>query len=401
MLATPEPLRRELEDALPTRPFALRFWDGSGVPATEPGAPTFVFRSPQAFAHVLRAPGELGLGRAYVAGLIDVDDLTAALRVVDTWEPPPLPLRTRARLGLALVRAGGIAVPPRPPAAELRLRGRRHSLARDRRAVRHHYDVGNDFFALFLDASMTYSCACFSRGARTLEEAQEAKLELVCTKLGLREGERVLDVGCGWGSFALHAATRHGARVVGVTLSEPQARLAQERARQGGVADRVEIRVADYRELAGEQYDAIASIGMVEHVGDERIDLYARRLAALLRPGGRLLNHGIAKLKDLDSSDEGAFSERFVFPDGVPLPLSRVALALERAGFVTTHVEGLAPDYAETLRHWIERFEARYEEAVRLAGAERARIWRLYLRAARLGFETGWSSIYQVLAHRP
>ena len=394
-------LRRELRAALPRRPFAVLFWDGSGVEATEPGTPTFEFHSPTALAHVLRAPGELGIGRAYVSGLVDVDDLDAALRVVDTFEPPPLRLGQKLRLGRALVRACGLTRPPRRPAAELRLRGERHTLARDRRAVRHHYDAGNDFFALFLDASMTYSCACFSRGARTLEEAQEAKLELVCSKLGLREGERVLDVGCGWGSFALHAAGRHGAHVVGVTLSAPQAEFARRRASELGLADRVEFRVADYRELAGERFDAIASIGMVEHVGEERIDVYARRLAELLEPGGRLLNHGIAKLKDLDTRDEGAFSERFVFPDGVPLPLSRVLLALERAGFATTHVEGLADDYAETLGHWIERFEGRYDEAVRLAGRERARIWRLYLRAARQGFQTGWASIYQVLAHLP
>jgi cyclopropane-fatty-acyl-phospholipid synthase len=401
MLARTAPLRRELERALPDRPFGVRFWDGTEVAATTAQAPGFLVRSPRGLAHVVRAPGELGLGRAYVSGLVDVDDLGAALRIVDSWEPPRLRLSEQLKLGVALLRACGLSLPPRAPAGELRLRGERHTLARDRRAVRHHYDVGNEFFALFLDESMTYSCACFSRGADTLEAAQEAKLELVCTKLGLRSGDRVLDVGCGWGSFALHAARKHGADVLGVTLSEPQAELARSRAREYGVDDRVEIRVADYRELSGGVFDAIASIGMVEHVGEERIDLYAMQLARMLRPGGRLLNHGIAKLKDYDATDEGPFSERFVFPDGVPLPLSRVELALERAGFVTTHVEGLADDYAETLRHWIERFDARYEDAVRLAGAERARIWRLYLRAARLGFETGWASIYQVLAHRP
>jgi len=399
--ANPRPLRDELSAALPRRPFAVRFWDACHLEATEPEAPTFTLRSPRALAHLLRAPGELGIGRAYVQGLLEVDDLDSALRVVDTFQLPRLAPRQLVRLAGALVRACGLTLPPPAPAAELRLRGERHTPARDRRAVRHHYDVGNEFFALFLDRSMTYSCACFSRGARTLEEAQEAKLELVCAKLALRPGERVLDVGCGWGSFALHAATRHGVRVLGVTLSEPQARLARERAAQAGVTDRVEIRVADYRELTGETFDAIASIGMVEHVGAERIDLYAERLAALLRPGGRLLNHGIAKLKDLDSPDEGAFSERFVFPDGVPLPLSRVLRALERAGFATRHVEGLAPDYAETLTHWIERYERRYEEAVRLAGPERARIWRLFLHAARQGFQTGWASIYQVLADLP
>jgi len=222
----------------------------------------------------------------------------------------------------------------------------------------------------------------------------------VCKKLALSEDERVLDVGCGWGSFVIHAASRHGVRAVGITLAERQAELARERVREAGVSDRVEIRVADYREVADGPFDAIASIGMVEHVGEEQIDVYARRLHRLLRPGGRLLNHGIAKLKDLDTPDEGAFSERFVFPDGVPLPLSRVISALERTGLATTHVEGLQSDYATTITHWIERFDARWDEAVRLAGIERARIWRLYLRAARQGFETEWASVYQVLAHR-
>ena len=394
-------LRREVSAAFPQRPFALSFWDGTAVPATEAGAPTFSFRSPRALAHVLRAPGELGLGRAYVAGLLDVDDLEAAVRLVDAWSPPPLPLSRQARLGAALVRACGLVRPPRQPATELRLRGQRHSIARDRRAVRHHYDVGNDFFALFLDQSMTYSCAIFSRGAKTLEEAQETKLELVCTKLGLQPGERVLDVGCGWGSFAIHAAKNHGARVLGVTLSEPQAQLARTRAHDAGVDELVEFRVADYREIAEEPFDAITSIGMVEHVGSEQIDVYARRLFGLLRPGGRLLNHGIAKLQHDDADTEGPFSERFVFPDGVPLQLSRIQLALERAGFVTDHVEGFADDYAETLRHWMRRFDDHLDDALRLAGSERVRIWRLYLRAARQGFETGFSSIFQVRAHRP
>jgi cyclopropane-fatty-acyl-phospholipid synthase len=399
-LSRTAPLRDALSATLPRRPFGLRFWDGTELAATDPGSPTLSFTTPRALAHVLRAPGELGLGRAYVAGMIEVDDLDGALRMFDEFEVPPLTIAQRAGLAIALIRACGLVVPPPAPEAELRLRGQRHTIARDRRAVRHHYDAGNEFFALFLDSSMTYSCAYFSGGADTLEEAQQAKLELVCQKLRLREGERVLDVGCGWGSFVIHAASRHGVRAVGITLSEQQARLARERARSAGVAERVEFRVADYREVSDGPFDAIASIGMVEHVGEEQIDAYARRLFDLLRSGGRLLNHGIAKLKDLDTPDEGAFSERFVFPDGVPLPLSRVLAALERTGLATTHVEGLARDYARTLAHWIERFDARWDDVVRLAGIERARIWRLYLRAGRQGFETGWCSVYQVLAHR-
>lgn len=394
------PLRHALTTSLARRPFAVRFWDGTEVPATEPGAPTLTLLTPRALAHALRAPGELGLGRAYVAGMLEVDDMDAALRMVDEFEPPRLSLGQQASLALAVIRACGLVVPPPVPATELRLRGERHTIGRDRRAVRHHYDVGNEFFALFLDSSMTYSCAYFAGGAQTLEEAQEAKLELVCKKLALRDGERVLDVGCGWGSFVIHAAARHGVNAVGITLSEHQAQLARERALEAGVADRVQFRVADYREVSDGPFDAIASIGMVEHVGEEQIDVYAKRLWSLLGPGGRLLNHGIAKLKDFDTPDEGAFSERFVFPDGVPLPLSRVLRALERVEFTTTHVEGLQSDYARTISYWIERFDARWDDAVRLAGIERARIWRLYLRAARQGFETGWASVYQVLAHR-
>jgi len=355
--------------------------------------------SPSALAYALHAPGQLGLGRAYVAGAIDVDDLDALVSVADTWQPPPLPLRARARLLLDAARAAGTLSSPRVPTAEVRLRGGLHSRRRDARAVRHHYDVSNEFFGLFLDRSMTYSCAFFSRAEDhgSLDAAQEAKLELTCRKLALEPGQRVLDVGCGWGGFAIHAAARHGVSVVGITLSEPQAALARERVRAAGLEDRVSIRVQDYRELDGEQFDAICSIGMVEHVGGERIDLYARQLAGLLRPGGRLLNHGIARLYEAPS---GAFNRRYVFPDSDPLPLSRVLLALERAGFITEHVEGFRRDYVETLRHWARRLDEHLEQAIRIAGPERVRVWRLYLRGARWSFESGYLSIYQVRCRR-
>jgi cyclopropane-fatty-acyl-phospholipid synthase len=389
-----------LERSFADRPFSVRFWDGTEVRSTAPG-PTFLVHSPRAIAHLLRAPGELGVARAYVQGLLDVDDIDGAIQVVESWRPPKLGPRRWLGLAAAAIRAMGLLVPPRAPKIELRLRGRRHSVRRDRDAVRYHYDAGNEFFALFLDASMTYSCAIFSRGARTLEEAQEAKLELVCAKLGLGEGTRVLDVGCGWGSFALHAATHHGARVLGITLSEPQVRFARRRAAELGVEDRVEFRVADYRELAEEPFDAIASIGMVEHVGEANIDAYAAGLARVLRPGGQLLNHGIAQLQHGEDNDAGPVSERYVFPDGEPLHLSRVALALERAGFVVEHAEGFAADYARTVSLWLERFEGRFEEAVALAGIERARIWRVYLHAARNGFASGFESVYQVRCRLP
>jgi cyclopropane-fatty-acyl-phospholipid synthase len=395
------PLRAELERAFPERPFAVRLWDGSEVSSTTSGAPTFTLRSPRGLAHLLRAPGELGLVRAYVTGLLDVDDLEGAIAVVDEWQPPSVSPRTGIRLALGAARACGVVIPPRAPAIELRLRGPRHTPLRDRAAIAHHYDAGNEFFALFLDNSMTYSCAFFSRASEpTLEAAQEAKLELTCQKLALQPGERLLDVGCGWGSFAIHAAQRHGANVVGITLSEAQAHLARRRVAELGLADRVDIRHTDYRDLRGERFDAIASIGMVEHVGENQIDLYARQLAALLPTGGRLLNHGIAQLRHGDDNDAGPFSERYVFPDGEPLHFSRIQLALERAGFLVEHVESFGDDYAETLRHWSQRFDGRHAEAARLAGPERTRAWSLYLHAARRGFLTRFESIYQARCRR-
>ena len=387
-------LREAISDAIPERPFHVSFWDGTRVPSSTGAGPTFLVRSPRAVAHVLRSPGELGLGRAYVTGVLDVDDLDAAMQLVDEWKEPEIDVRTRLRLMIAGARATGLTRPPRRPASELVLRGQQHTPGRDARAVRHHYDVANEFFGLFLDRTMTYSCAVFSRGAPTLEAAQEAKLELVCSKLALNPGDRILDVGCGWGSFAIHAATRHDVAVVGITLSEPQARFARERAAAAGVADRVEFRVMDYRELPDERFDAIASIGMVEHVGANQIDAYARTLARLLTRGGRLLNHGIAYLSHADI-DAGDFSERYVWPDAAALQLSLVLGALERAGFVTRHVEDFPSDYARTLAEWAARLDEHLDDAQALVGFERLRVWRLYLRAARIGFETGFTSVYQ------
>jgi cyclopropane-fatty-acyl-phospholipid synthase len=399
VLATTGPLRGELERALPDRPFTVQFWDGTELPSTNGGGPRFSVRSPAALGHALRAPGQLGLGRAYVSGELEVDDMDAVLDLLDSWKPPALDRSAQARLALAAARAAGVMRPPAPPTSELRPRGKRHSRERDARSVRHHYDLPPEFFRLFLGPSMTYSCALFSRGATTLEEAQEAKLEMVCTKLDLKPGQRVLDVGCGWGSFAMHAAERHGVEVVGITLSPPQAELGRRRAAELGLADRVDIRVADYRELADEPFDAVASIGMVEHVGSSQIDVYARQVARMVKPGGRILNHGIARLRHTDA-EAGPFSERYVFPDAAPLHLSRTLFALERAGIVTEHVEGFAQDYATTLEHWARNLDENIDEALRLAGPERIRVWRLYLRAARRGFLSGFTSIYQARGRR-
>ena len=396
------PLREEIDRVVPSRPFRVEFWDGSSLPPTENGGggPTFTVRSPKAVAQALAAPGQLGLGRAYVTGDLAVDDIDAVAAMLRDWSPPPIEKAEKLKLIAGAVRAAGVTLPPRPPTAEFKPKGRRHTRRRDQRAVRHHYDVSNDYFRLFLDESMTYSCAIFSRGATTLEEAQVAKLDLVCTKLDLRPGMRIVDIGSGWGAFAIHAAKNYGVHVTGITVSQNQADGATENAERAGVGDKVDFRVQDYRDLTGETFDAVASIGMVEHVGEERIDEYTRKLASLVGPGGQVLNHGIARLRHSDP-DAGDFSERYVFPDAAPIHVSRIIDSFERAGMPLQHAEDFRMDYAETLRHWAERFDSNLEEAERLGGAERVRVWRLYLRAARSGFETGFTGLYQVRVRKP
>ena len=400
MFASTAPFRQAFLAHFPERPFSIRFWDGTSIPSTTGGGPTFDIRSPRAFAYALSAPGQLGLGRAYVAGEIVPDEMDATLDVVGTWKPPAIDRKAQAQLAFAAARASGLQKPPPVPAAELKPAGRRHSIVRDQRAVRHHYDVSNEFFAHFLDESMTYSCAVWDRGATTLEEAQFEKLDMVCRKLDLKPGDYVLDVGSGWGSFARHAAREYGARVLGITLSPPQAELARQRTAEAGLSDRIEFQVRDYRDLPAEEFDAVSSIGMVEHVGSRNIDAYLANLHAILKPGGRLLNHGIARVRHGDP-EAGPFSERYVFPDGAPLHLSRVILAMERARYVIDNVEGLHGQYEKTLQAWVDNLESDLPRAIELAGEERVRVWRLYLRAARNGFATRFLSTFQVRAHKP
>ncbi len=395
-----EALRKAIADSLPDRPFTLEFWDGGRVEATRDGGPVISFRSPDAISQVLRAPGELGLGRAYVTGEIDVDDIDKVMGLLGRWSAPPLGAAAKAKFGLAALRAAGLKRPPPPPAAELRPPGKRHTKKFDSATVRHHYDVSNEFFALFLDESMTYSCALFADGAQSLEEAQFAKLDLVCRKLGLAPGRKLLDVGCGWGSMGIHAAREFGAEVTGITLSPPQAELANQRAREAGVAELCDFRVQDYREIGDERFDAVSSIGMIEHVGGDNIDEYAACVAGALAPGGKVLNHGITWTEP-EVHIGAEFSERYVFPGGEIPPVSRVILAFERAGLEPLHVENLHRDYIETLRHWAERLDRNLPEAERLAGEERVRVWRLYLRAARNGFEIGLTSLFQTLLSAP
>lgn len=395
-----EPLLERLLGKEP--PFQVQLWDGSSV-GRSGGAGTLRITSPDALRRILWAPGELGLARAYVAGEIEADgDLIAMVAILRDLRPKNLGGST---LGVALRaawRSGALGRPLPAPLEEAKVRGRKHSKARDQQAVRHHYDVGNDFYELVLSDAMTYSCAYFDRPDRTLQQAQAAKHELVCRKLGLHErvGARLLDVGCGWGSMAIHAAKHHGASVVGITISPEQAARAAERAAAAGVADRVEIRLQDYRDLGDQAFDAISSIGMFEHVGRQRMREYFQVLRSHLATEGRLLNHAISSRSGSALSGR-SFTGRYVFPDGELLDVGDVVLAMEEAGFEVRDVESLREHYAQTLRRWIANLEANWEQAVQLVGDARARVWRLYMAGSAVGFEDGGISIHQVLGVLP
>ncbi|MGY2085786.1 class I SAM-dependent methyltransferase [Blastococcus sp. SYSU DS0539] len=385
-------------------PLSVRCWDGSE--SVVEGAPTLVVRDRKALRRLVYAPGELGLARAYVSGDLDIEgDLYATLSFPDDLPSRPdlrLDRRALARLAGPLLRLGVLGPPPAPPPEESRLRGIRHSLHRDRSAISHHYDVGNDFYRLLLGPSLVYSCAYYPEPDATLEEAQETKLDLVCRKLGLQPGMRLLDVGCGWGSLARHAASRYGVSVVGVTISAAQAELARRRIADAGLADRVEIRLQDYREVTDGPFDAVASVGMAEHVGRAQLPAYAARLHDLLAPGGRLLNHAIARgpAAGPDRPDPGSFLTRYVFPDGELQPLATHVQVLEEAGFEVCDVESLRRHYALTCRAWVRNLEDHWDEAVRGSSPGRARVWRLYLAASALAFERHRAGVNQVLAVR-
>lgn len=391
-------------------PLRIRAWDGSQ--AGPPGAPALVIRNRRALRRMLFKPGELGMARAWVAGDLDIEgDLYTALEAMagSFWERGE-DARTLTQAlrdpevraaGRELLRLVGPPIPPAPPREEVRRRRHLHTRRSDSRAISHHYDVGNDFYELVLGPSMVYSCAYWEDGG-SLESAQRDKLELVCRKLGLTPGQRLLDVGCGWGSMAIHAAREHGVSVVGITLSQEQAAYARKRVADEGLTDRVEIRVQDYRDVVDGPYDAISSIGMAEHVGAERYLDYARDLYGLLRPGGRLLNHQIARRPQRDESayEVDPFIDAYVFPDGELAPIGTTVTQLERAGFEVRDVESLREHYARTLRRWVTNLEDDWGRAVRLTSPGRSRVWRLYMAASALAFERNRIGVNQVLAIR-
>jgi cyclopropane-fatty-acyl-phospholipid synthase len=380
-------------------PLEFTAYDGSW--AGEKGAPVRIeLRSPLALSHLASAPGELGLARAYISGTLDiVGDMYTALAsmAAGTLEkiPPKAAAEMAAKLGWSR-----LWWPVSPPAAESRMRGRRHSRRRDQEAISYHYDVSNRFYEWVLGPSMAYTCAVYPEADASLEEAQWTKHDLVARKLGLREGMRLLDVGCGWGGMVLHAAKHYGVHALGVTLSRKQAEWAQKKIAESGLTDLAEVRHLDYRDVSETGFDAISSIGLTEHIGEAALPSYVRSLHDKLRPGGRLLNHCITRPDNLRPARIKGFFNRYVFPDGELLGPGHILSAIHDNGFEVRHEENLREHYAKTLTAWCTNLDDNWAAAVEEVGEERARVWRLYMAGSRLGFERNNIQLHQVLAVR-
>lgn len=382
----------------PDLPIAVRAYDGTAL--GPPDAPaTLVIRSRNALRRILTSPGELGFVRAYVAGDVEIEgDIRTFVDLHRRLPQVKLSWR-QAWLALKLLGVWNLR-PLQPPVEEARMPWRRrHTRVADAAAIAHHYDVSNAFYRLILGPTMTYSCGVFETEGDSLEQAQANKHELICRKLGLGRGDRLLDIGCGWGSLALHAARYHGARVVGVTVSERQVALARQRVHEEGLAGRVEIRFQDYREVDDGPYDAVSSVGMFEHVGLRRLSAYFAKVYSLLKTSGRFLNHAISRRPfQRERLQRYGFPNRYVFPDGELIEIGRVITALQEAGFEARHMEDLREHYVRTLHHWLHNLEAGWETAVSAASFGRARVWRLYLAGAASRFEQDWIRVNQVLA---
>ncbi|MFC9132749.1 class I SAM-dependent methyltransferase [Streptomyces sp. NPDC057099] len=387
-------------------PVRVRAWDGS---ETGPdGGPVVVVRSRHALRRLLWQPGELGLAQAYVTGELDIEgDLGDGLRGL--WaaarergrHTPRLSAADRARAVGTALSLGAVGPPPVPPASQARLRGGLHSRARDRAAISHHYDLSNAFYRLLLDETMAYSCGYWASEAPgfTPADAQRAKLELICRKLGLLPGARLLDVGCGWGSLTLYAAERHKARVTAVTLAREQAAYVRARVCERGLEDRVEVVCQDYRDITGGGYDAVATVEMGEHVGDAEYPAFAAALHRLVRPLGRVLVQQMSRGRNAPGG--GAFIEAYIAPDMHMRPVGETVGLLEGAGLEVRSVESLREHYVRTIGAWHRTLEERWGDVVGLVGEETARVWRLYLVGGALAFEERRMGVDQILSVRP
>ncbi|HEX3445902.1 MAG TPA: cyclopropane-fatty-acyl-phospholipid synthase family protein [Chthoniobacterales bacterium] len=387
------------------RNFAVRLWDGSQWPA-ETGSPRFtlILNHPDALRCLLQNSGsDLAISEAYIRGDLDLEgDLEAAMPLATDLTGRHWPISTMLQIGLNLFHLSGNGRSGRNGQTPAKLSGELHSVERDRQAVTYHYDVSNDFYALWLDQQMIYSCAYFETTDDDLDTAQERKLDYLCRKLRLRSGERLLDIGCGWGGLIIHAAQHYDVDALGITLSENQAKLANERIARASLQDRCRVELRDYRdvnETGG--FDKLVSVGMFEHVGEIRLPLYFRHAWHLLRPGGVFLNHGIA-LRASERWPKGpTFLTRYVFPDGHLVPINATLRYAEEAGFEVRDLESLREHYAITLRHWARRLELHRDEALQVVDQPTYRVWKLFLRGSANGFAAGALNVYQALLLRP
>jgi cyclopropane-fatty-acyl-phospholipid synthase len=400
--AAHRPVAQTLGAVLGAVPIAVEAYDGSRHGPSDSSV-RLVLRSPRALSYLITAPGQLGMARAYVAGELDIDgDMYDALSMLWSNHIGKLSWAERLELLRSVDRRALRWVEPPPEewgARRLRY-GLRHSRGRDAAAISHHYDVSNRFYELVLGPSMTYTCACYPTADATLEQAQDHKYDLVCRKLGLQPGMRLLDVGCGWGGMVLHAAKYYGVNALGVTLSAKQAEWGTKAIAEAGLHDVAEIRHSNYRDVREVGFDAVSSIGLTEHIGLRNLPTYFRFLHARLRPAGRLLNHCITRPTTTEPSRTDAFIDRYVFPDGELEGVGTIVSAMQDNGFEVRHEENLREHYARTLAGWSENLTEHWDEAVREVGAGRARVWELYMTGSRLGFERRTIELHQVLGVR-
>jgi cyclopropane-fatty-acyl-phospholipid synthase len=384
------------------RDYAIRLWDGS-VWEAEAGQPvrfTMVIRHPGSLRAMFMGQSENAMGQAYVYDDFDIEgNMESAMSMAEYLFQLRLNVAVRLRLATQLLRLPS-QVTPRAGRQAAKLDGVIHSIERDRQAVTYHYNTSNDFFASYLDKRMIYSCAYFASEDEDLDTAQMRKLDYICRKLRLQKGDRLLDIGCGWGGLIMYAAKKYKISALGITLSEPQAELANERIKKSGLSDRCRAEVHDYRQISGADiFDKISSIGMVEHVGEPMLPEYFRHAWRLLRPGGVFLNHGIAH-PHLATRGQ-SFSQAYIFPDGEPVPIHVSTRIAENVGFEVRDVESLREHYMLTARHWVRRLEAHHDEAVRATDEATYRAWRLYMSAAASQFAVGKYNVYQSLLVKP
>jgi cyclopropane-fatty-acyl-phospholipid synthase len=385
----------------PDAPIAFEAFDGSSVGPPDPMIRVLV-KDPRALNYIATAPSDLGLARAYVAGYLDVEgDLFTALIMLSGVHVGALSWADRMKvlreLGLQILRP----LPPPPEETHPSLWwGLRHSLQRDSRVISHHYDVSNTFYEWLLGPTMAYTCAVYPHEGATLDEAQEEKVDLVCRKLDLQPGQRLLDVGCGWGTMVMHAAAHYGVNVLGVTLSRQQAEWGRKHIADLGLTDRAEIRHDDYRNVGETGFDAVSSIGLTEHIGARHLSSYVRFLASKVRPQGRLLNHCITRPDTSGPARAGGFINRYVFPDGELEAVASIIAAIQDNGFEVRHEENFREHYARTCAAWSDNLDSHWDDALAEIGQAKARVWRLYLAASRLGFFQRRIELHQVLAVR-